>query len=87
MKTLRFDSPPSHFIETGLKRNVSDDNKFASKIRLRKWSVFHPLSENSSHEPSAPCMFCYFKYRNQFLDYWKLCSHLQNKHDIYRNKS
>jgi len=30
---------------------------------------FHPRSDESSHKPSAQCMFYNFKYSNQFLAY------------------
>jgi len=44
---------------------------------------FHRRSEESSHQPFAQCMFCYFKYSNQFLAHSELRSQLHNKHGIY----
>jgi len=90
MKTIK--TRPLH--QPGLKWKVKVENKLPSKIIRWKWDddyiphvLFHPRSEKWNHKPSAQCMFCHFKYSNQFLAHSKLRSHLQNKHDIYQNMS
>jgi len=45
-------------------------------VFTQKWNI----------EPSVLCIFCYFKYSNQFLAHWRRRCQLQNKHEIYQNK-
>jgi len=76
-----------------VQRKGSNDNKFLSKIKRRKWDddyivcFFLPRSEESSNEASVHCMFCYFEYTNRILAHSKLRSHLQNKYGIHQKKS